>query len=226
MPQLFSHLWRLSDLSPNILRFIYFSEAWGMCDDAILNSTFSSKWNLVSNLTNLFGERTLQWANKKITGVMRGKSLAGCWDHTPDHLWGIGYLFTQSHAIFACLVLILLHILSRGLPLLDYALWKITADTFVHPLCTSENVRHISGALFPTNALVTWQPQEPIKLPSCDLATRAANHSVLLWPCSHGMAQQLVQPWSLASNHLSRRLFLLVCGGHRIDCNCRGCLSS
>lgn len=80
-------------------------------------------------------------------------------------------------------------------------------------------------SLVPTNALVTWQPQEPIKLPSCDLATRTANHSVLLWPCSHGMAQQLVQPWSLASNHLSRRLFLLVCGSQRIDWNCRGCLS-
>lgn len=139
------------------------------------------------------------------------------------------YSFTQSHAIFTCLVLILLRILSRGLSLLDYALWKIRADTFVRPLCTSENVRHISGALFPTNAcmrLVTWQPQEPIKLPSCDLATRTANHSVLLWPCSRGMAQQLVQPWSLASNHLSCCLFLLVCGGQRIDCNCRGCLSS
>lgn len=47
---------------------------------------FSSKWNLVSNLTNLSGECTLQQANERITEVMKGKSVSCYWDLTPDSL--------------------------------------------------------------------------------------------------------------------------------------------
>lgn len=134
---------------------------------------FSSKWNLVSNLTNLFGEHTPRRTNWRITGVMRGESVWLDAKIAPQTVCrGLG---VYLHKVMRYLhVWLWFSSVYWVLSLLNYILWKNSS----RHLCSS-------FALFKECETYRWC------LITDDLATSRTNQTAQLWPGNQSSQSQV-----------------------------------